>query len=116
MTESSANKPANGDACHRASSAKKPGRNGYVKSPHLIQQKHYLAKERVRRACHFRRYFGRERVRPAGAIRVAFTRARLAHRRPPCFLGMMGENGSTSDFPHTHASRRYTGAAAARLS
>uniref|UniRef100_A0A3B3SZX2 Serine palmitoyltransferase long chain base subunit 2 n=1 Tax=Paramormyrops kingsleyae TaxID=1676925 RepID=A0A3B3SZX2_9TELE len=44
MTESSANKPANGDACHRASGAKKPGRNGYVKSPHLIQQKH----------CHYR--------------------------------------------------------------
>ncbi|XP_072558759.1 serine palmitoyltransferase 2b [Paramormyrops kingsleyae] len=46
MTESSANKPANGDACHRASGAKKPGRNGYVKSPHLIQQKHCHAKER----------------------------------------------------------------------
>ncbi|XP_048841186.1 serine palmitoyltransferase 2-like [Brienomyrus brachyistius] len=46
MTESSANKPANGDACHRASSAKKPGRNGYVKSAHLIQQKHCHAKEK----------------------------------------------------------------------
>ncbi|KAI1895321.1 hypothetical protein AGOR_G00105100 [Albula goreensis] len=38
MTESSANKPANGDVCHRAINGVKPGRNGFVKNHYLYQQ------------------------------------------------------------------------------
>ncbi|MFT7810524.1 serine palmitoyltransferase 2-like [Arapaima gigas] len=40
MTESSANKPANGDACRGAATGKKPGKNGYVKNQYLIQSQH----------------------------------------------------------------------------
>ncbi|KAG9336664.1 hypothetical protein JZ751_003011 [Albula glossodonta] len=38
MTESSANKPANGNVCHRATNGVKPGRNGFVKNHYLYQQ------------------------------------------------------------------------------
>uniref|UniRef100_A0A3P9A8X4 serine C-palmitoyltransferase n=1 Tax=Esox lucius TaxID=8010 RepID=A0A3P9A8X4_ESOLU len=34
MTESSANKPANGEVCHRPKNGIKPGRNGFVKNHH----------------------------------------------------------------------------------
>ncbi|XP_029903296.1 serine palmitoyltransferase 2b [Myripristis murdjan] len=38
MTESSANKLLNGDVCHRSSSGKKSGKNGFVKNHCLFQQ------------------------------------------------------------------------------
>ncbi|KAG7461185.1 hypothetical protein MATL_G00207390 [Megalops atlanticus] len=39
MTECSANKPANGEVCHRSKNGRKPGKNGYVKNGyHLHQQ------------------------------------------------------------------------------
>ncbi|XP_036406007.1 serine palmitoyltransferase 2-like [Megalops cyprinoides] len=39
MTECSANKPANGEVCHRNKNGRKPGKNGYVKNGyHLHQQ------------------------------------------------------------------------------
>ncbi|XP_042358952.1 serine palmitoyltransferase 2b [Plectropomus leopardus] len=38
MTESSANKLLNGDACHRTANGKKSGKNGFVKSHCLFQQ------------------------------------------------------------------------------
>lgn len=34
MTESSANKPANGQVCHRVKNGVKPGRNGFIKNHH----------------------------------------------------------------------------------
>ncbi|KAG9328421.1 hypothetical protein JZ751_014006, partial [Albula glossodonta] len=50
MTECSANKPANGEACHRTKNGKKPGRNGYVKnhfhSNRQQPQKSYSPKEK----------------------------------------------------------------------
>uniref|UniRef100_A0A4W5NMJ0 Serine palmitoyltransferase, long chain base subunit 2a n=1 Tax=Hucho hucho TaxID=62062 RepID=A0A4W5NMJ0_9TELE len=40
MTESSANKPANGEVCHRAKNGVKPGRNGFIKSHHHHHHHH----------------------------------------------------------------------------
>ncbi|TNN37072.1 hypothetical protein EYF80_052768 [Liparis tanakae] len=50
MTESSANKLLNGDACHRTSNDKKSGKNGFVKNHCLFQQpqKYRRPRERVR--------------------------------------------------------------------
>ncbi|KAG5847024.1 serine palmitoyltransferase 2-like isoform X2 [Anguilla rostrata] len=38
MTECSANKSANGDACHHKTNGRKPGRNGYVKNRFHLQR------------------------------------------------------------------------------
>ncbi|XP_012692304.1 serine palmitoyltransferase 2 [Clupea harengus] len=40
MTESSANKPANGEVCHRTTNGVKPCRNGFVKNHYHYQQQH----------------------------------------------------------------------------
>lgn len=50
MTESSANKLLNGDVCHRSSSGKKSGKNGFVKNHCLFQQpqKYRRLREKVR--------------------------------------------------------------------
>ncbi|XP_076156420.1 serine palmitoyltransferase 2 isoform X1 [Alosa pseudoharengus] len=41
MTESSANKPANGEVCHRTTNGVKPCRNGFVKNHYHYQQQHH---------------------------------------------------------------------------
>eukprot|EP00064_Thunnus_orientalis_P011242 superscaffoldBa00001605_g11272 len=46
MTESSANKLLNGDACHRTSSGKKSSKNGIVKNHCLFQQPHKYRRPR----------------------------------------------------------------------
>ncbi|KAJ8411794.1 hypothetical protein AAFF_G00154320 [Aldrovandia affinis] len=53
MTESSANKSANGEVCHRATNGIKPGRNGFVKNHYLYQQqqqKYCCPEEKVHHA------------------------------------------------------------------
>ncbi|KAJ8409128.1 hypothetical protein AAFF_G00241490 [Aldrovandia affinis] len=54
MTECSANKAANGEACHQTTNGRKPGRNGYVKNRfHLHRQKKQKScypKEKVQQA------------------------------------------------------------------
>ncbi|KAM6973458.1 serine palmitoyltransferase 2 [Aplochiton taeniatus] len=56
MTESSANKPANGEVCQRAKNGVKPGRNGFVKNHHHFhqrQQTYCYPEEKVQHpSCH----------------------------------------------------------------
>lgn len=53
MTESSANKLLNGDACHRTSNDKKSSKNGFVKNHCLFQQpqKYRRSRERNQNVC-----------------------------------------------------------------